>query len=55
MLSYKDIQHKLFEIIKHDDIEVKKEALWAISNATNKASSDDMINLCKLGYMEILI
>jgi len=42
------------KIIEKDDIEVKKEAIWAISNLTSNATGPQIQRLVELGMLEIL-
>lgn len=40
---------------KYETPEIKKEALWVLSNATNKSSFEDTQILINLGFMDIII
>jgi hypothetical protein len=42
----------IINVINHDDIEVKKEAIWAICNAVSIGSPETIAHLVNLGAIE---
>lgn len=45
---------KLIYLLIHDDIEIKKEAVWAVSNSTAGASSEQFAALVDKGILKAL-
>ena len=44
-----NILDKIMEILKKDDSEIKKEAIWALSNTTSNGSQDQLRRLVERG------
>lgn len=46
---------KIFKIVQNDQTEVRREGLWVFSNATHNAFLDDIVDLVKIGWMNLII
>ena len=45
---------KLVNILLHDDVDVKKEAVWALSNSTQNAQPHQILEMVKRGILKAL-
>lgn len=45
---------KLINLLQNDDLEIKKEAVWAVSNSTAAATFEQFVTLVQKGILKAL-
>jgi len=46
---------KLIQLIKEDNLEIKREAAWVVSNATSQGAPQDVSKLVQMGIMNVFV
>jgi len=49
------VMEKMIYLLEHDDIEIKKEAVWAVSNSTTEATPQQFKVLVEKGLLKALL